>query len=212
MQDAEEGTVIVADKQNKGKGRLGKSWYSPDGGLWFSVILRPQNLLVFPIIAGVAVCEAIKEMGLKTQIKWPNDILVKNRKVAGILAELVDKTVILGIGLNLNITEFPEEIKDSATSILMETGKPFNKDKALQVLFRKIEEKHQTLENGNVPTLLDEWRKLSTTLGKKVTITTPKEALQGKAIDIDEDGALLLETLSGSIEKIIAGECSLKEL
>ncbi len=215
----EEGTVIIADRQKQGKGRFGKIWYSPEEGLWFSIILKPQNALMFPLAAGLAVYETLKALGLNVHLKWPNDILIGSKKIAGILTELEDKTVILGIGLNLNIHEFPKEIKEYATSLFLETGTTFTKDEILKLFFKEIEKKYEELEKGNSQELLDEWRKSSTTIGKLVKVKTPKGILQGKAINIDEDGALLLERDScptsgrraGSIERVLAGECSLIE-
>lgn len=232
LKEVQEWTVVIADVQKRGKGRLGKTWYSPPEGLWFSVILKPNSLCqLIPLVAGVAVCEAVKELGVDARIKWPNDILINGKKVAGILAEFeevqlsgdafaanpylasqgIQPIVVLGVGINLNISEFPEEIKNIATSLLLEKGKPFDKEKVFKLVLKKIEEKYNVLGNGKVTSpLLDEWRAYSITLGKKVRVWTPNGMIQGKAIDIAEDGALLLKLPDGKIEKILAGECSVQ--
>ncbi len=215
LKESPEGTLIIADKQTNGKGRFGKSWYSPEEGLWFSVILKPNNTLhsaryqLLPLLAGVAVCEAMLGLGVRAKVKWPNDILINGKKVAGILSEFVDGTVILGMGINLNIKEFPEEIKDTATSLLLEKGKAFDKDIVLKLVLKKIEEKYKLFKASGLDKLLQEWRSYSDTFGKRVAVNTPTGVLQGEMIDIDSDGALLLKLPSGNTEKIFAGECSL---
>ncbi len=215
LKESPEGTLVIADKQTNGKGRFGKSWYSPEEGLWFSVILKPNNTLhsaryqLLSLLAGVVVCEAMSELGVRAKVKWPNDILVDGKKVAGILSEFVDGTVILGIGINLNIQEFPEDIKPTATSLLLEKGKVFDKEEVLKLVLKKIEEKYKLIGVQNFEPLLEEWRSYSDTFGKRISVNTPTGVLQGEMIDIDSDGALLLKLPSGNIEKIFAGECSL---
>ncbi|MBI4722260.1 MAG: biotin--[acetyl-CoA-carboxylase] ligase [Candidatus Stahlbacteria bacterium] len=235
--EADEWTIVIADKQTQGKGRLNKIWYSPTGGLWFSIILRPQNFLVLPLCVGVAVCETIRELGLKNaQIKWPNDILIHGKKVAGILSEFVvakprfhrDKlqsrlsrssggsggdegTVIVGVGINLNIREFPNEIENTATSLLLEKGKTYDKEKVFDRVRKRIKEKYTLIEANKQQEIITEFKSLSITLGKRVKIETPNGCLEGKAIDIDSNGALILKLPTGKTEKIFAG-CSEAEI
>ena len=210
LTNADEGTVVIADRQKQGKGRLGRNWYSPEEGLWFSIILKPKDkTLPLQMIIGVAVCDVLKTLGMNANLKWPNDVLIGTKKIVGILAENKDDTMILGIGLNLNIQEFPEEIKNTASSLFLETGHMFDKKETLELLFNKIEQKYRELEQGKIQELLNEWRNYSVTLGKLVEIKMPNEILQGKAVDIDKNGVLLLELPSGSIRKIFAGECSI---
>ncbi len=219
LKESPEGTLVIADKQTNGKGRLGKSWYSPEEGLWFSIILKPNNTLhnaryqLLSLLAGVAVCEAMSELGVRAKVKWPNDILINGKKVAGILAEFVDGIVILGMGINLNIKEFPEEIKPTATSLLLKKGRAFDRKEVLNRVLKKIKEKYELFVEARSPyphkKLLQEWRSYSDTFGKRISVNTPTGVLQGEMIDIDSDGALLLKVPSGNIEKIFAGECSL---
>ena len=208
--EAEEWTIVIADKQTKGKGRLNKIWYSPTGGLWFSILLRPTNVLVVPLCVGVAVCEAMRELGVDAHIKWPNDILIHSKKVAGILSEFDEGTVIVGVGINLNIREFPKEIENTATSLLLERGKTFDKDNVFDLVMMKIKEKYNATEANKQQEIITEFKSLSITIGKRVKIETPNGCLEGKALDIDSDGALILKLSSGNIEKIYAGECSLQ--
>lgn len=210
LNGAQDGTVIVADKQRKGKGRLGRNWCSSEGGLWFSIILGKGNGLLIPLMAGVALCEILQELGLNVSIKWPNDIIIGAKKIAGILTELEGERVILGIGLNLNISRFPDEIKGIATSLFLETGKTYVREEVLKLILGGIERGYKSLSNGDLQSLLDKWREYSATLGREVEIKTPQRALRGRAIDIAQDGGLLLELSDGSKEKVLAGECSLK--
>ena len=144
------------------------------------------------------------------EIKWPNDIIIGGRKVAGILAELEGERVILGIGLNLNISRFPDELKDKATSLLLETGKTYDREKVLKLILGELEKCYKLLKEGNIHSLLNKWREHSTTLGREVEVRTPQGTLGGKAIDIAPDGGLILELPDGSKEKVLAGECSLR--
>ena len=221
--EASEWTVVIADKQTNAKGRLGRGWYSPEGGLWFSVILRPDAarhttpgstdiLSVHPLIplaAGVAVCESVSEFGLLARVKWPNDVLVRGKKLAGILAELEEETIVLGIGLNLNIDEFPEEISSTATSLLLEKGRTFDREDVLSSILKKLREKYALLREGNSESLLQQWRDSSVGLGRAILVHTPEGPLQGKAVDIDHDGALLLRLPSGEMKRVLAGDVNL---
>ena len=206
-----EWTIVVADLQTKGKGRMGKSWYSPEGGLWASIIFSPTLPMSTSLLAGVAVCEAARELEVDAKIKWPNDILINNKKVAGILVEFEGNAVVLGIGINLNIKEFPPEISSTATSLYLEKGKPFVNEEVLELVINKLKEKYALIETNGVQKLLEAWRNYSVGLGKAVIVETPSGIIQGKAIDIDVDGALLLKLTNGNTQRILAGECRIKE-
>ncbi len=207
---APEGTVVIAERQRRGKGRLGKSWCSPEGGLWFSIIIGKSNGLLIPLMAGVALCEVLRGLGLNVGIKWPNDIVIGGKKIAGILTELEGKRIILGIGLNLNVSRFPDEIKDVATSLFLEMGRSYPREEVLGLILKGIERWFGALREGNIQGLLDKWREYAAILGKVVVVRTPRRILQGRAMDIAQDGGLLLELPDGSKEKVLAGECSLR--
>lgn len=204
---AKEGTVIIADKQIAGKGRFDRHWYSPDSGLWFSIILKPKKTSLFSLVIGIALCDALETIGMEPHIRWPNDILIRTKKVAGILTEVENDTIIVGVGLNVNVRTFPNNLKNNATSLILESGKSFEKKKVLGLILEKIENRYNMLKDNKIQALLNDWRRFSITLSRKVTVEMPHCVVQGEAIDIDEEGALLLKTEGGSIQKIIAGDC-----
>lgn len=210
-----EGTLIISEGQQKGRGRLGRNWVSPKGkGIYFSLILRPKIPLLdasrLTILAGVAVSVAIKKItGLNCFIKWPNDILIEEKKVAGILTELNAETdrikfIILGIGINVNTkkTLLPKE----AMSLKEELDKNISRlELACQVL-RDIELLYLLLSKKGFNPIRDEWKHLSSTIGRRIKVVTLKDTVEGEAVDIDNDGALLVRNDSGFISKVISGD------
>jgi len=210
---APEGIVIIAEEQRAGKGRLNKNWFSPQGGLWFSIILKPPKPNLVSIVIGIAVCDALKALGFSPKIKWPNDILIDSKKVAGILTEIENNMLIIGIGLNLNIKKFPNNFENTATSLMIEKdGKNMGKEKVLSLVLAKIEKRYQMLIDNKTGELLEVWRHYSMIIGKEVIAKMPNCQIEGKAVDIDEDGALLIKTANGSIQKIIAANCTIKDI
>lgn len=187
---AEEGTVVVADLQKEGRGRLDRKWISPIGGLYFSVILRMDVRL--PLISAVAVAKTLKKFGLDAKIKWPNDILIKNKKIAGILIECFNDHAVLGIGINMDKTPL-----ENATSIKDER-KNISREKLLNQILENL---YKSKEN-----VLDEYKKLSDTIGRFVRIQMVKEDMEGKAVDIDECGRLIIE-IDDELKTIISGDC-----
>jgi BirA family biotin operon repressor/biotin-[acetyl-CoA-carboxylase] ligase len=219
IQGAGEGEVVIAELQVKGRGRLGRHWFSPSFlNLYLSVILRPQipphQASLITLMAAVATANAIqKYSGLLPLIKWPNDILLKNRKVAGLLNEIhseMDRIhfVILGIGVNLNMDGkmFSKEIRGVATSLKMEMGQTISRKTFLQFLLEELERWYAIfLKEGGAPVLIA-WRERAKIKGKKVKVTSFGETLSGVAVDIDSDGALILETKDGKRKRIVAGD------
>jgi BirA family biotin operon repressor/biotin-[acetyl-CoA-carboxylase] ligase len=203
----QEGTIVLAYEQKAGKGRHGRDWYSPPGGLWFSIILRPERPRLFPHVAGIGVCDSLKDLGLKPGIKWPNDILINSRKVAGILIELEGDALIAGIGLDMNIESFPGHLADKVTSLMIETGMVGDREKMLWSILENIEKRYRMLEKNFIDELRLVWRQYSVVLGKEVCVTMPNRTIQGKALDIDEDGSLLIRLDDGSIQRVMAGDC-----
>ncbi len=187
---AEEGTVVVADLQKEGRGRLDRKWISPIGGLYFSVILKMDVML--PLISVVVVAKTLKKIGLDAKIKWPNDILIKNRKIAGMLIECFNDHAVLGIGINIDKT-----LLENATSIKDE-GKNISKEKLLNQILKNL---YRSKKN-----VLDEYKKMSDTIGRFVRIKMVKGDIEGKAVDIDECGKLIIET-DDELKKIISGDC-----
>jgi len=206
-----EGTVVLANLQTEGKGRFGKNWYSPEGGIWMSTILKPANISLMSIAAGVAVCETFHINGIILGIKWPNDILLNGKKVAGILTEIVDDTVILGIGINLNINKFPDELDGSASSIFLETKKHLDKKMICDLLYKQLDECYLMLKNNMVFGLLTKWRHYTVLLGKEVIVEMGDRKLSGKVLDIDNNGALVIMCSNDRVQYIIGGICHMKK-
>ncbi|MGB9722178.1 MAG: biotin--[acetyl-CoA-carboxylase] ligase, partial [bacterium] len=174
LNDAKDGTVVLADIQTNGKGRLDRQWYSPEGGLYLSVILFTEKPLLIPILAGVAICETFNNnYDILPGIKWPNDILLNGKKIGGVLVETVDTAVIVGIGINLNIVEFPEELKEIASSIFIETKKRLDKMMVYNDLCQEIDNNYQMLKSSKANEILQKWRNYTVMFGKNVSIEIP---------------------------------------
>ncbi|AEB10675.1 biotin--[acetyl-CoA-carboxylase] ligase [Desulfobacca acetoxidans] len=211
-----EGSIIVAESQSAGRGRMGRIWESPPGGgIYLSLILRPPlppaELPRLTLTAAVAVIQAIREVaGLAADIKWPNDILLQGKKLGGILTEMETESdqmshVILGLGLNVNTTVFPEPVRRLATS-LASAGKRYSRLAILRSLLAALDSLYGRFLQEEFPAILDLWRQSAVTLGQQVTVRQGKEIISGLALDVDSDGALLLQQPDGRIEKVISGE------
>ena len=218
---AEEGEVVVADHQLRGKGRLGRPWLSPPGvNLYVSIILRPpiaaRNASLITIMAAVATAKATKGVsGLQPRIKWPNDLLISNKKVAGLLNEMKcteDKVefVILGIGINVNmtLTTVSEEIRSIATSLREELGYDISRVELLKALLQEVEGEYRTFLTGEPELILRQWEQLSQMVGKLVEMRSFHEVIRGRVKGIDSDGSLLLSNPDGSERRVIAGDVS----
>lgn len=218
---AEEGTTVVADMQTAGRGRHGRVWFSPPGaGLYVSIILRP-GLSVTPdghpaslltLAAGVAIAEAVRAAtGLPAEIKWPNDVLIGRRKLAGILAEATMHgtslpSVVLGIGMNLQAAAYPPDLRSRVTSIEAETGRPADRAFVLAEILAALNARYGDLREGRFDAILTAWRRLATALpGAHVEWDSPVGVVRGRAEDIDRHGALLVN-VDGKVERIVAGE------
>ena len=214
---APEGTIVVAEEQTGGRGRINRSFLSPFAkGGWFSLILRPNippmEVSKMTLLAAVAVARAIRHHGLTDcGIKWPNDILVKGRKMVGILTELngsAEKVnyIIMGIGVNTGITaeDLPKDLQSIVTSFARE-GVRVSRLALLETLLKEIEGLYQTVCREGFAPILAEWRALSCMLGQDVTVTSIDKTFSGKAVDIDENGNLLVATPEG-VEVVMAGD------
>lgn len=215
MEGAPEGTLVCAETQNKGRGRLGRAWSSPRGkGIYCSLILRPQlppgQLSRLTLTAAVALAEALRDAaGIEPSIKWPNDILVGGKKLAGILTELRAETdqvkfVVVGIGINVNTSA--SQLVDGAASLRTETGRIFNRVVVLRHILRSFETWYAVLEQGHFDRVVKAWKARSATLKKRVRISGPGGMVEGLAVDLDTDGALLVRQDSGVIVKKTAGD------
>jgi len=215
---ASEGTVVVAEEQTTGRARLGRTWINPPGVVAVSIILRPEmsQLIRLTMVAALATSRCIeKATGLKTTIKWPNDVLIRGKKVSGILTESalrgqsVDWAVI-GIGINVNFDPGAyAEIADIATSLSVELGREVSQLNVLVHLLMETEQLYLALRKGEP--VCQEWREKLETLGKVVHVKTGTEVEKGLAESVDEDGALLLRRSDGTLVRIVAGEVTLRQ-
>ncbi|MBU1998009.1 MAG: biotin--[acetyl-CoA-carboxylase] ligase [Candidatus Omnitrophota bacterium] len=212
---ANEGTIVIAETQIKGRGRLGRQWLSPRyKGIYLSLILKPRvapaQASIFTLLAAVSICEAVKdEIGLDVQIKWPNDILIRNKKFCGILTEMdaeTDEIKFLVIGLGLNVNNDRGELLAGATSLKEERKEKVNRITLLQAILRRIEKNYLLFQKEGPEVITQKWREYNITLGKRVRITYRHKHLEGQSVDIDQDGALLIRNSSGLIQKVTSGD------
>jgi len=219
-----EGAAVFAETQSRGRGRLGRSWVSPSGrGLWFSVLLRPplppHAATQLTIASATAVIRALRACaGLQGEVKWPNDILICGRKVCGILTEMAAelesvKYMVLGIGLNVNFEpgDFPPELRPSATSLKIECGRVFRRCEVAAALLRELDSDYRRIVAGQFEAIADEWEEACTTIGRQIEIVCGPRVIAGRAESLDSEGALLLRTQHGRLERIIGGDVSIRK-
>jgi len=217
-----EGVVVFAEAQTKGRGRLGRAWNSPRRkGLWFSVLLRPnlhpQETTQLTVISAIALRRAIQTVaGLSAGIKWPNDLLLGGKKAAGILTELsaeLDRVrhVILGIGVDVNQEEFPAELQATATSLKIASGKTVPRAELAVEILRELDRDYARMGAGKFSEIADEWESASATIGRNVAVHVGERNFRGRAESLDDDGALLIRTEHGRLERIIGGDVVLEK-
>ena len=209
-----EGAVFIADQQTNGRGRQGRSWHSETGtGLYLSILLKPnlpaEKLAFITLMAGVATVSAIQKQisSVPLKLKWPNDILLNGKKLSGILCEYVPRTaVILGIGINLNQTFFPENIKDIATSLKLETGTTINRTDLVISLLENLDRDYEEFLQEKRSSLIKKWTDRTDMFGKTTTVYQKGKSLTGKAMGLDPEGRLILRTLDGKQHTLSSGE------
>lgn len=222
LKGAKEGTVVVAESQVSGRGRIQRGWYSPYGkGIWFSVILRPNFLPIeapkCTLMAAVALTKAFHELGLTNAgIKWPNDILINNRKLVGILTEMQASMeeidyIIIGMGINVTTMEqdLPKEMAGIGTSFLAE-GLTISRKEVFAAVLKHLEAQYNEVIMEGFENTLNEWRRLNVVLGKEVQVKMPDSSYVGFADDIDEDGNLLVTKPDGTTSRVVAGDVSVR--
>lgn len=234
FEGCDDGTVVIAEQQTAGRGRLGRQWHSAGKkGIWLSVVLRPEivpsDVQMITLAAAISVVSAVKEAtGIVSAIKWPNDIILDNKKVCGILTEMNSEMeqvnfVILGIGINTNqdTEDFPEDIRDIAVSLKTFLNKSrtepaihksIDRSKLIRALLVELDRVYRMVRNGDIHNMIDEWKKYSVTLGKEVSITVKNETYRGIANDITMDGKLLVKCSDGMIREVVSGEVSVRGL
>ncbi|KIL44178.1 biotin--[acetyl-CoA-carboxylase] ligase [Jeotgalibacillus soli] len=219
QESAPEGTLVIAEEQKTGRGRMSRQWYSPPGtGIWMSLLLRPelppQKAPQFTLITSVAIVQAIEEVcGLQVQIKWPNDLLIDGKKITGILTELQADSeriysLIIGMGMNVNQkqADFPEELHEIATSLALAKGEPVSRAKLVQRVLFHIERYYKMyMDKGFEPIKLL-WESYAVTIGKHITARTLHDSISGVALGITDEGVLLLEDKDGVVHPIYSAD------
>ena len=224
MNGAENGSIVISEKQTAARGRSGKSWESPLGGVWLSIILNPNvdhsKLPLITLATGVAVAKTLEKIGVENpEIKWPNDIIINDKKVCGILTEAVAKfntieNVIIGVGIdaNLDIKSFPKELQDGTTTLEKELGRKGNENLLIKIFLEEFEKISDEFIHEGYENILKEWRKRSYTIGKIVEVRAPfNKYYDGYVVGIGKEGALIVEKIDGTLEKVISGECIIKK-
>jgi BirA family biotin operon repressor/biotin-[acetyl-CoA-carboxylase] ligase len=218
-----EGAVVIADSQQKGRGRLGRKWESPPGvNIYMSIILRPkieskEEATLITIMAAVACATALRRVtGLHVTIKWPNDLMVSDKKIGGILSELktdhgriIYAVVGIGINVNVDIDTYPADVQEVATSVRNETGMSYSREVVISKILNEIDYWYKILNGMGKGILLLEWQKLTSTLGREVKVTVGKETFAGLAESIDSEGMLILRLPSGMLKKINSGDLTI---
>jgi BirA family biotin operon repressor/biotin-[acetyl-CoA-carboxylase] ligase len=201
---------------------MGRRWISPAGkGLWFTVLLRPeippQGATQLTIAAATALSRAItQQTGIVPEIKWPNDVLIRGRKVAGILTEMTAeldhlKDVLLGIGMDVNLesNDFPPALRKTATSLRIETGQKVSRAELAVAILRELERDYELVKRGDFEAIAEQWQERCTTLGRQVAIRMGDRVIRGRAESLDEDGALLVRCAHGHLERVIGGDVTI---
>jgi BirA family biotin operon repressor/biotin-[acetyl-CoA-carboxylase] ligase len=213
------GMVIIAEEQTGGIGRMGRAWVSPSGGIWITIVLKPRvpidHIFMITMAGSIAIARAIrKEFDLGALIKWPNDIFIGNKKVAGLLLELAaDADAVhycllsIGIDVNVPLNQFSPALQKDITSISAEVGHEVDRASFLARILKEFESRYLLIESGEYETIIREWKSLSCTLENRVLIRTLKNSFEGDAIDIDEFGALIIRKDNGKLERVISGDC-----
>jgi len=218
VRGAREGTIVVAETQTMGKGRFKRKWISPENGLWFSIVLKPNAPLKhaqkLTLLASVAVAKTINRLyGLEAQIKWPNDVLINQKKVCGMLTESRIKGekvdfAILGIGINanFNVESIPRHLREEATTLKEELGKEIKREILLCELLAEIESHYELFRRRRFEEILEYWRRLAGFLGSNVEVKSDEETVEGQAIDIDDDGALIIRLKDETFVTVTSGD------
>lgn len=215
------GTVIVAEHQTSGKGRLGRAWASPKGtGLWLSILLKPEiapnQISGITLVCGLGVCKAIRKYTeLNALIKWPNDIIIDNKKICGILTEMTAEAdrinyAVTGIGINVNTTEFDNEIKHKATSLSIEANTVINRAELFKEIMFSLEKEFDHYFSNPDGAVSEEYTSLCATINREVTVKRGNSTFKGKAIGVESTGDLIIELADGTSVKVSSGEVTVQ--
>lgn len=209
--DMSDGTLFIADAQTSGRGRLGREWASHEGdGIFMSLLLKPdispEDASKITLIAGIAAARAI---GMESGIKWPNDIVIGTKKVCGILTELSLRNIICGVGINVNNQSFDEDLSDKATSMRIESGREFKRENIICNFINEFEPLYKIFLEKGIESVMDIYRDLCVTIGRDVTVIYPNRSFDAKAVDVDNDGNLIVE-INGERKAVSSGEVSVR--
>lgn len=208
---AREGTVVLAREQTGGRGRMGRTWASPPGGLWLSILLRPDDPFDprVGLAAAVGVAAALRRVsGAEVGLKWPNDLVLHGRKVGGVLVESVPPWAVVGIGVNVNVDRalLPAEIRAVAISLAEAVGAEVDIEEVLRAVLAEVDEAYAAYRAGRIDDVLARWRDLSVTLGQPVRVQSGERFIEGIALDIDADGALLVGGPDRVPTRVVGGD------
>ncbi len=220
---APHGTLVVAELQTEGKGRLGRRWTAPAGtSVMMSLLLRPSfapdAAPMLTLVMGLSVAQAVGRLRMKTSIKWPNDVALSRKKICGILTEMnLEKNrireVIIGVGINVNVESFPEDLADKATSLRLESGKYFDRSMVTALVLERFEENYEKfLKTCDLSLLKEDYNGILANRGKKVKVLEPVRPYEGTALGINDAGELLVRRRGGYVESIRSGEVSVRGL
>jgi BirA family transcriptional regulator, biotin operon repressor / biotin---[acetyl-CoA-carboxylase] ligase len=210
---ADEGTVVVAKRQSAGRGRHGRAWASPPGGLYVSLVVRPEptHVATLGLLAGIPVVKALRHVGVFASLKWPNDVVFMEKKIGGILSEGVYRGDafygIIGVGVNtgVDLDRLPEDVRARATSVKREVAEYVDNDDFLEYMMKHFEDIVSKFRTGTRDRLVKDYRGLCTTIGKDVVVTTPRGTIAGRAYDITPLGALVVMDARGAKTEVVDG-------
>ena len=222
-EDAVHGTLAVAEFQSAGKGRLGRRWVVPEGNsIMMSILLRPdfepRFASMLTLVMGLSVAQAVKELGVDVSIKWPNDVVVSRKKICGILTEMgieegKIREVVIGVGINVNLAEIQEDLKDKATSLYLETGKTYDRNLLIGLVMGKFEKNYEKfVQTCDLSLMIDDYNMMLVNKCQPVRILDKLDPYEGVALGIDREGELLVRVADGRIRKVCSGEVSVRGL
>lgn len=223
LQGAPHGTLVVAEYQSAGKGRLGRTWEAPEGSsVMMSVLVRPsfdpEYASMLTLIMGLSVARAVIDLGIDASIKWPNDVVVSGKKICGILTEMgiengKIREVLIGPGINVNTEEFPRELQDKATSLFVETGKKYDRNQVIGLVMKKFEYYYEKFVcTCDLSLVRDDYHEILANRNHQVRILDKRQPFEGIALGINEAGELLVQMENGEIREVRAGEVSVRGL
>jgi BirA family biotin operon repressor/biotin-[acetyl-CoA-carboxylase] ligase len=210
--DAQHLSVVIAENQTKGRGRLNRQWFSSNGGLWFTLILKPTTPVplayIYNFAASLSLCRSLKKLfDVDVSVKWPNDLLLDGKKIVGLLSEMStygDMLEFLNIGIGINVNNHPQKYEPKSISLKDVLNKTVSRKKILETF---LDDFSKLIQNIDCKTIIEQWKEQTSTISSQVRIETTGNYYDGYAVDVDETGALIIKTKTDEIKKIIYGDC-----